>query len=196
VVDDGVSGGRRERLVRLEAAVRTHEARAVVVYALDRFARDVAAMLDALRAWAKRSVGLYVVGRGRVEVETSAGFLMASVEGVLAEHYRRAISEKTTHALARLRETGRRYTRVAPYGYQGTPDGRLVPHVGEQRALAVMRALKASGIGYRALAVELVDRGLVQRNGRRWSAQLLHRVLVRQPIDLSVDRSQAAGAGA
>jgi DNA invertase Pin-like site-specific DNA recombinase len=37
--DDGVSGGRRQRLVRIEAAVRRHRARVVVVYHLDRFAR-------------------------------------------------------------------------------------------------------------------------------------------------------------
>jgi DNA invertase Pin-like site-specific DNA recombinase len=47
VTDDGISGGKRERLVRLEAQVRAHKAGVVAVCQLDRFARDVAAMLDA-----------------------------------------------------------------------------------------------------------------------------------------------------
>ena len=49
VTDDGVSGGDRDRLERLETVVRRHKAQAVVVYHLDRFARDVAALLDNLR---------------------------------------------------------------------------------------------------------------------------------------------------
>jgi DNA invertase Pin-like site-specific DNA recombinase len=42
VTDDGVSGGKRSRLARLEAVVRAHRARIVCVYHLDRYARDVA----------------------------------------------------------------------------------------------------------------------------------------------------------
>ncbi len=46
LVDDGVSGGRREGFDRIRAAVTTYRARAVVVYRLDRFARDVAGLLE------------------------------------------------------------------------------------------------------------------------------------------------------
>jgi DNA invertase Pin-like site-specific DNA recombinase len=193
VTDDGVSGGKRERLARLELALREQRAAAVVVYHLDRFARDVAAMLDALRAWARRGVALYVVGRGRVEVQTAGGFLMAGVEGLMAEHFRQLIGEKTRDALARLRATGRRYSGVAPYGFRVSDDGvHLEADPAEQRALAVMRALRVAGLSYRALAGELAGRGLRQRNGAPWSAALLHRVLGRQPIERSVDTPAGA----
>src|SRR5260370_15528451 len=65
LADDGVSGGRRERLERLAERVKAIRARAIVVYHLDRFARDLAATLDYLRRFAKRGVGLHVVGRDR-----------------------------------------------------------------------------------------------------------------------------------
>jgi hypothetical protein len=42
LADDGVSGGRRERLERLAERVTATHARAIVVYHLDRFARDLA----------------------------------------------------------------------------------------------------------------------------------------------------------
>ena len=63
LADDGVSGGRRERLERLAERVKATHARAIVVYHLDRFARDLAATLDYLRRFSRRGVELHVVGR-------------------------------------------------------------------------------------------------------------------------------------
>jgi len=119
LADDGVSGSRRERLDRLADRVKVTGARVVVVYHLDRFARDLAATLDAVRPFARRGVELHVVGRGRVKADTASGFIVTAVEGLAAEHYRRVISEKTRDALARLRANGRRVSRWAPLGSRG-----------------------------------------------------------------------------
>ena len=108
LADDGVSGGNRERLERLAERVKATDARAVVEYNLDRFARDVSALLDALRAYARSGVELHVVGRGKVDVASASGFLVTGVEGLMAEHYRRLIGEKTRDALERRRLQGRR----------------------------------------------------------------------------------------
>lgn len=183
VVDDGVSGGRRERLDRLAARVTATGASVVVVYNLDRFCRDVAAMLDTLRAYARRGVALHVVGRGRVEVESASGFLMAGVEGLMAEHYRRVISEKTRDALARLRTTGRRISRFAPYGFQLAPGGMLlVPEPHEQATLAVITALRASGLSLRAISRELAAQGTFARNGRPFAPSTLLRIVRNRPV--------------
>ena len=45
-----------------------------------------------LRRFARRGVELHVVRRERVEVDTAGGFLLAGVEGLMAEHCRRVIS--------------------------------------------------------------------------------------------------------
>lgn len=169
LVDDGVSGGRRERLDRIAAAVRATGARVVVVYHLDRFARDLAGMLDALKAFARRGVELHVVGRGRVEVESATGYLMAGVEGLLAEHYRKLVSEKTRDALARLRAKGRRVSRWAPYGWSHGPAGELVPDPGEQATVREISALSSEGLSLRAISRALAARGVLARNGRRFA---------------------------
>src|SRR6266478_3747727 len=88
VSDDGISGGRRERLERLAERVRATGARAIVVYHMDRFARDLAGTLDYLRSFSRHGVELHVVGRGRQEAETASGFIVTAVEGLVAEHYR------------------------------------------------------------------------------------------------------------
>ena len=182
VTDDGVSGGRRERLVRLATVVRRHRARAVVVYHLDRFARDVAALLDTLRAFSRRGVELHVVGRGRVEADTATGLLLTGVEGLMAEHYRRLIGEKTRDALARLKDRGRRVSGRLPYGYRLALDGlHLEPDPAEQEVLALIRRLGRAR-SLRALREALAKRGILARNGRPFAVSTLSRLVPDRPV--------------
>jgi site-specific DNA recombinase len=177
VIDDGISGGRRERLDRIAARVHATGARAVVVYHLDRFARDVAGLLDSVRAFARRGVELHVVGRGRVETDTASGFLVTGVEGLMAEHYRRLIGEKTRDALARLRAKGRRVSRWPPYGFTFGPDGRLMEDPGEHAIRQRIVALSASGVSLRALSRALAAEGIFARSGRPFGPEMLSRIV-------------------
>jgi site-specific DNA recombinase len=177
LVDDGVSGGRRERLERIADRVRTHRAGVVVVYHLDRFARDVAGLLDSLRSFSRRGVELHVVGRGRIETDTASGFLVVGVEGLMAEHYRRLIGEKTRDALARLRATGRRAGEL-PYGWTVNGDGEtLLPVETEQAVLAAILDRRATGVGYRRIAAELNAEGVPTKHGRQWWPETVRSVL-------------------
>jgi DNA invertase Pin-like site-specific DNA recombinase len=180
LADDGVSGGRRERLERLAERVKDTGARAIVVYHLDRFARDLAATLDYLRRFAGRGVELHVVGRGRVEADTASGFIVTAVEGLAAEHYRRVISEKTRDALARLRAKGRRVSRFAPYGFRLANRGRLVANPKEQALLGKIAALRRRGLSLRGISRALAARGILARNGRPFGPSTLLG-LVRNP---------------
>jgi DNA invertase Pin-like site-specific DNA recombinase len=173
LTDDGVSGGRRVRLERLADRVKATGARFVVVYHLDRFARDVAGLLDSLRAFARRGVELHVVGRGRIETESASGFLITGVEGLMAEHYRRLIGEKTRDALARLRTKGHRVSRFAPYGQRVAAGGRLIPDAHEKTVLGEIAALSGSGLSLRAISRTLADRGVLARNGRPFAPSVL-----------------------
>jgi len=173
LADDGVSGGRRERLERLAERVKATHARAIVVYHLDRFARDLAATLDYLRRFSRRGVELHVVGRGQVEADTATGFIVTAVEGLAAEHYRRVISEKTRDALARLRANGRRVSRFARYGYRLAPGRRLVVSPREQVVLAKIVALRNRGFSLRAISRALATQGVLARNGRPFGPSTL-----------------------
>jgi DNA invertase Pin-like site-specific DNA recombinase len=108
-----------------------------------------------------------------VEVDTAGGFLMAGVEGLMAEHYRRVISEKTRDALARLRANGRRVSRFPPYGFRSAPGGRLEAEPTEQTALAALTALAGSGLSLRAVSRALEARGILARNGRPFAVSTL-----------------------
>jgi DNA invertase Pin-like site-specific DNA recombinase len=173
LADDGVSGGRRERLERLAKRVKATGARAIVVYHLDRFARDLAATLDYLRRFSRRGVELHVVGRGRVEADTATGFIVTAVEGLAAEHYRRVISEKTRDALARLRAQGRRVSRWPPYGWRFGPGGRLVADTREGAVLTRIVELAVGGLSLRGISRALLDEGIRARNGHPFAPKVL-----------------------
>jgi len=193
VTDDGVSGGRRERLDRLTERVRVTGARVIVVYHLDRFARDLAATLDYLRQFSRRGVELHVVGRGRIEADSATGFIVTAVEGLAAEHYRRVISEKTRDALARLRAQGRRISRWAPYGFRLGPEGRLRPDLREQGTLTLIAALRASGQSLRGISGALVHRGIFARNGRPFAPMTLSRVVTNRSVSDKTGSRSALG---
>jgi DNA invertase Pin-like site-specific DNA recombinase len=178
VEHDGVSGGKRSRIEDIESKLCFHDSTVVVVYHLDRFARDTAAQLDALRRFGKNGYELHVVGRGKVEIDSSSGFLATGVEALIAEHYRRVVSEKTRDALEELKATGRRYSRHAPYGYRIEVDARLVPDEQEQKILAVIEDLhKFSGLGVRRLIAALNSRGYTARSGKPFAPSTIHGIL-------------------
>ncbi len=179
VVDDGVSGGNRERFARIEAALKSSGARALVVYHLDRFARDAAAQLDILQAWRKRGIVLHVAGRGAVEVDTASGFLSVGVEGIVAEHFRRAVSEKTRDALGKLQRDGRRFSGRIPYGYALKRGGWLVVNPGEQLTLARIRDLRLKGLSVRGIARALEEDGINARGGRPFAPSTIQGLLKR-----------------
>jgi DNA invertase Pin-like site-specific DNA recombinase len=159
------------------------------VHHLDRFARDVAALLDSLRAFSRRGVELHVVGSGRIEVDSASGFLITGVEGLMAEHYRRLIGEKSRNALARLRAMGRRVSRWAPYGFTFGAGGRLVEAPGEQATLRRIADLSGDGLSLRGLARALSSEGFLARNGRPFAAMTLSRLVTNRTVSDSHEAS-------
>jgi predicted ArsR family transcriptional regulator len=66
---------------------------------------------------------------------------------------------------------GERVGRI-PFGYQLGADGRtLEPHADEQRALGMLRELRAAGHTLRAVADELNRQGVRTRSGAAWKHQ-------------------------
>lgn len=161
ICDDGVSGGKRARLRRLREAIEKTGAKAVVVYHLDRFARDIAGLLEEVKAYNEHGINLYACDRGRIDIDSASGFLMTGVEALLAEHYRRLISEKTKRALAHRREQGLRISRFIPYGFTLGIDKRsLISNPEQQEVKAYILELGRLGLGARRIRATLEDEGI------------------------------------
>jgi DNA invertase Pin-like site-specific DNA recombinase len=177
VEDNGVSGGRRSRFARLDAAVKEHAALFVVCYSLDRLGRDAAGLLDWTASAARRGIQLHVCGRGLIETSSSSGFLGASVEAVVAQHYRIICSEKTRSALTHLRSAGRRWSCRAPYGARWTQDGGVEPDPAEQAIITRALALRTAGLSLRKVSAALTAEGLLGRAGRPLSAETVNSIV-------------------
>lgn len=176
VQHDGISGGKRSRYVDLDAAVKAHRARFVIAFHLDRVGRDVAGLMDWVASAAKRGVELHIVGRGKMETASSSGYLGVGVEALVAAHFRLVIGEKTKGALAHLRSAGRRWTRVAPFGF-GWKDGQCVPDLAEQAVVAKAQALRSSGLSLRQVSAALAAAGMLGRAGRPLSAETVNSIV-------------------
>lgn len=179
LVDDGISGGKRARFARIRDAVAAHQARAVIVANLDRFARDASGALAEIDGFARKGVELHVAGRGKVETSTATGFLAVGIESLLAEHYRRTVSEKTRSALALKRARGERVGEV-PFGFRVAADGRTLERdEQEQAVLALVRELRATGLTLQQVADALNGRGIATRRGSAWRLQYIAALLKR-----------------
>jgi len=138
LADDGVSGGDRERYARIFRELHETGAKVLLTYHIDRFARDIAALLNNLEEFKKQGIELWVVGKGKIETARSDQFLLTGVEGVVAQYVRMVGGEKTKAALKMLKDNGRRYSGKPPWG-SCFEDGQIVEVTDQQEVLILIR---------------------------------------------------------
>ena len=103
--------------------------------------------------------------------------LMRTILDAFAQYEKALIALRTKAGLARKREKGERMGMV-PYGWQLDADGvHLIDHAPEQAVIVTVRALRTSGLSYRAIADELNRRGMVNRAGGRFNHTQVVRML-------------------
>lgn len=166
ISDDGVSGGDRSRFSRIFDALEKTGAKVVLCYHIDRFARDVAALLDTVKEYKKRRIELWVVDRGKIETDKSSDFLLLGVEGIVAQYVRMVTGEKTKAALGHLKKAGRRYSGKPPYGFE-FEGNRLMSVEDEQRTLELIGTMRDWPT--RRLKRFLELSGIWPRKGNSWS---------------------------
>jgi len=172
VSHDGISGAKRSRFDAITKAVYESEAKVLVIYNLDRLARDAAGLLDHLRLLASCGVAVHEVGQGALDLRKAVSKFTVSVRGVMDEFFRDTVAEKTRHALAYKRDNGLRYTNVAPFGFSYV-EGKIVEHAEEQRALRIIAACHRKGLGARRIRHALIEAGYTGR----MSLSTLHRTI-------------------
>lgn len=146
VSHDGISGTKRGRFDAIEKSIVGTGAKVLVVYNLDRLARDNAGLLDYLRSLTARGIVLHESTSGRIDFKKSLGRLVVSVRGAMDEFYASVIGEKTSDALRYMKEQGLQYTRVPPLGWRYI-EGRMIEDEEEQRALTIIAECRTAGFG-------------------------------------------------
>jgi Recombinase len=88
------------------------------------------------------------------------------------------ISELTKRGLSKRKSAGLATGGTIPFGYDKTPDGRLVRNESESHIIEEMLALRASGKTLRWIASWLKDKQVSTKTGRtQWQPKVVDRVI-------------------
>lgn len=180
-MDAGLSGSRADNRPELQAALNAvAECKGVlVVYSLSRLARstkDTIAISDRINKAGADLVSL----SEKIDTTTAAGKMVFQMLAVLAEFERNQVSERTTAAMAHMREQGRFLGQV-PYGYDLAANGEtLAVNPEEQGIIQHIQELRRTGRSLRAIAQELEQRGIRTKSGQlRWTHTSVQSILQR-----------------
>ena len=183
--DEGISGTKelehRLGLAEALAAVKDGRAGAIVVYRLDRLARDLV-LQEQLLAEVWRSGELFSAAGGEANLhddpEDPSRRLIRQVLGAVADYERAMIALRLRRGRAAKAARGGFAYGSPAYGYRA--DGRaLVPDDREQAAIARARELAAAGASLRQIGACLQAEGHPAKRGGRWHPTTVARVLGR-----------------
>ncbi len=178
--DEGQSGSNgidtRQGLARLLGRAEAGDVSQVIVYRLDRLARDL--LLQETLIGRLRLAGVEVVSVSEPDVgsEEPTRVLVRQVLGAIAEYER---------AVIRGRMMAGRAAKVAAGGWGGggqryglrAQGGSLQPDEGEQGVMRLVWSMAADGCSHRAIADRLNARGLKTRRGAAWTKTQVSRIL-------------------
>lgn len=186
-VDEGVSGSNgldtRDALPDALHALRAGDATAVVVYRLDRLARDLV-LQETLLADVRR-MGADVFSTSPSEAaylgddpDDPSRKLIRQVLGAVNEYERAMVRLRLRGGRRRKAELGGFAFGSPPFG-QRAVDHELVADDDEQRTLARIEELHQSGASLRAMADVLTAEGYRPKRSDRWHPQSLSRIVAR-----------------
>jgi len=183
--DEGVSGSNgldlREGLLPAYDMLRRGQAEAMVVYRLDRLARDLILQETLLRQLKEMGCVAFSTAKSESvyladDPDDPSRRLIRQVLGAVSEYERSMIA-------LRLRSGRRMKDRQGGYAFGSPPfgfsaeKGALVANDTEQAALARARELRRAGASLRKVAAVLEQEGHVAKRGGPWHPTTLSRAL-------------------
>jgi DNA invertase Pin-like site-specific DNA recombinase len=167
--DEGISGaaGIDKRPALLEALAALSPGDVLLVAKRDRLGRDpiAVAMIEA----AVRRKGARVVsaaGEG-TDGDGPTDVLMRRIVDAFAEYERLLIAARTRAAMQAKARRGERCGTIR-FGFDLAADGtNLIANDAEQRAVGIIREMRAAGYSLRSTAVALNAQGIPTKNSRR-----------------------------
>lgn len=178
-VDAGFSGKRADNRPELQKALETvckGKANALVVYKLDRLARNTIDALEIAQTIEGCDGSLHSISE-KLDTGSAMGRFFFTILASLAEMERGIIAERTAAAHAHKRSKGE-VTGHAPFGWKLCADGVKLKRDGEeQETLRIIAKLQADGLSQRKIVDELNRLGRKTKQGKKWQRINLRSVL-------------------
>lgn len=177
--DEGISAKSikgRPGLQAALAALKAGEARHLVVYKLDRLARNTVETLEMaedLKSW---GCVLHSISE-KLDTDSAIGKFFFTLIASLAEMERNIIAERTASAMQSKKENGERVSLHAPIGH--TFDGdKVVADKHEAEAVAKAKHLRSTGETFRTISRILESEGYFNRKGNPYHASVIRKMVM------------------
>jgi DNA invertase Pin-like site-specific DNA recombinase len=185
--DEGVSGSNgldtREGLADALETLKSRQAGGLIVYRLDRLARDLVLQEQLLADIRRMGADVFSTSSAEASYLTDdpddpSRKLIRQVLGAVNEYERAMIALRLRAGRRKKHDNGGYAYGSPPYGWRAV--GReLVEHPHEQAALARMRTLRAAGASYRDVAAALTNEGYEPKRGGTWYPMTVRQILTR-----------------
>ena len=147
----------------------------LVVYKMDRFARNVAYAQETKRRLFSAGVSIWSVREGEVS-DTPEGFLLGGVTDIYAEYYSRNLSVMVRNGIRKsARERKAAGRRI--YGYAVDADDRFVEDPDTAAVVRSIFADYASGLSANQISGKLNSAGIRTLRGKEWAPNNISRLL-------------------
>ena len=181
--DDGYSGNLRDRpaLNKLFHDARNHKFDIVLVYKIDRFARNNRMLLNLVAELSEFGIGLKSATES-FDTVTAAGKMALSMLGTVAQFERDRIIERVFPGMIKGVERGNwQGARYAPYGYYYNKEKKLLEVVKiEADIVKLIYTMYLSGQTTTRTAGYLYNKGYKTRSGGRFNTKLICDILKNQ----------------
>jgi len=156
--------------------VKARKVEVVIVYKLDRLARNTVECLEMAKLMDKAGVALHSISE-KLDTQSALGRFFFTLTASLAEMERNIISERTAAALQQKKANGQFTGGEPPYGFTVGDNGVLIPDTGEQGIIENIKCLRNAGCSTRGIAELLVLQGVGTRKGTAFTQTQIVRIL-------------------
>ena len=180
--DEGQSGSNgldaRVGLAEALAIVERGEVAGIIVYRMDRLARDL--LLQETLMARMRAAGAEVISVSEPDMDSDdpTRVLVRQVLGSISQYERALIRGRMMAGKAAKVSKGGYGGGRPPFGWRAE-DKELVPEPREQEAIALVRQLADEGLSSRQIAARLEEAGHRPKVGEHWSSVQVLRILRR-----------------
>jgi site-specific DNA recombinase len=166
----------RPGLLNVLEMIRKRKVDGVIVYKLDRLARNTIECLGMAKGMDKAGCALHSISE-KLDTQSALGRFFFTLTASLAEMERNLIAERTAAALQQKRENGFKTGGACPYGYSVDGRRRLIPNEDEQTIVRRIRKFRRKGHSYQKIADMLTAEGIFTRKGTQFKETQIIRIL-------------------
>lgn len=181
--DEGISGTKplaeRPGLAEAVKRIRFNGANVLIIYSLDRLARKLEEQEAVLAMIWKAGGSVHSADQGEIledDPDDPTRTAIRKMRGIFSELERGLIAQRMRRGKKAKGDKGGYTGGKPPYGMRAE-GGTLVPHLEEQKCLALARKLRKKGASLREIAVHLEEAGCQPRRAQHWSAQAIANIL-------------------